>query len=139
MNRPDINSLNKEQLKYVEYLESCLNGTADLILELNNLNSILANEINMISNGIDMVVAVDEETGEETKRSRLILLSPDKDDKTFDKIMKIVDKYDKFKAIGITPKEEIKQGAKVKFNIGDNPYEKVVADVKSKINGHKKW
>jgi hypothetical protein len=137
MNKPGFTGLTKEQLKYIEYLESCLNGTADLILELNNLNSILAGEINMICQGNDTIDVKDEESGETVKKSKLILLSPDKDDKTFDKIMKIVDKYDKFKAIGISPKEEIGQRNKLKFNIGDNPFEKVIGDIKSQKNGIK--
>lgn len=139
MNRPDVNSLNKEQLKYVEYLESCLNGTPDLILEMNNLNSILAKDLHMICQGKDTEDVKDEESGEVRKKSNLILLGSDKDDKTFDKITKLITLYEKLKLIGLTPKEEIKKRTKLKLEVGDNAFEKVISDVKSRTNGHKTW
>lgn len=139
MNRPDINNLNKEQLKYVEYLESCLNGTPELILEMNNLNSILAKDLHMISQGQDTENIKDEESGEVRQKSNLILLGADKDDKTFDKITKLITLYEKLKLIGLTPKEEIKRGSKLKLEVGDNAFEKVISDVKSRANGNKAW
>lgn len=134
MNKPDLTGLTNEQVKYVEYLESCLNGSSELIQALNTASKVFADDLNALcdDDAIEWVADGDNDI----PKSKLIFLSGDAKDKTFDRIMTLFDKFDKIKALsqhfkGVTPiVPEVTR--KMTLKPGENVYEHAIAEVKNK-------
>lgn len=129
MDRPTSN-IPAEWGKYVEYLEGCLNGSSELILALNTASRVFADDLNMICTGdiVDWVANGDKDM----PKIKLMLLSGDAKDKTFERIMVLFDKFDKIKALSQHFKTAPKEGSgKIKIKPGDNFYETVLNDVKN--------
>ena len=87
MNKPDLKGLKKEQLDYVGNLEAELlsfknDGAKRLLFELSGIAGDFADDISKIRSG-----------------SQGTYINDDKDDKMIDKVMKLVDKMDKFKLL----------------------------------------
>lgn len=88
MNRPDLKGLKKEQLEYLEYLEKELStfqndGAKRLLFQLSGIAGDFANDISSIRNGAVAGKYIND----------------DKSDAMIDKVMKLVDKMDKFKML----------------------------------------
>ena len=88
MNRPDLKGLKQEQLEYVEYLENELStfkndGAKRLLFELSGIAGDFANDIASIRSGAIAGKYIND----------------DKSDAMIDKVMKLVDKMDKFKML----------------------------------------
>jgi len=103
MQRPESDEISAEWLGYVEYLESCVNGAGELIIEMNLTSKEFASDLRLIRNG---------EGGQATYIG--------KSDKTkrFEHAMMLFDKIDKVKALAVITKEEPKS-EKPKKNIQD--------------------
>jgi hypothetical protein len=88
MNRPDLKGLKQGQLEYVEYLEKELStfqndGAKRLLFELSGIAGDFANDISSIRAGAIAGKYIND----------------DKSDAMIDKVMKLVDKMDKFKML----------------------------------------
>jgi hypothetical protein len=88
MNRPSLKGLKQEQLEYVEYLEKELStfqndGAKRLLFELSGIAGDFANDISSIRGGAIAGKYIND----------------DKSDAMIDKVMKLVDKMDKFKML----------------------------------------
>ena len=88
MNRPDLKGLKQGQLEYVEYLEKELStfqndGAKRLLFELSGIAGDFANDISSIRGGAIAGKYIND----------------DKSDAMIDKVMKLVDKMDKFKLL----------------------------------------
>ena len=96
MNRPNLKGLKQEQLEYVEYLEKELStfqndGAKRLLFELSGIAGDFANDISSIRGGAIAGKYIND----------------DKSDAMIDKVMKLVDKMDKFKMLAqLTEVEE---------------------------------
>jgi hypothetical protein len=103
MKRPELKGIKKEQLDYVLYLESELesfknDGAKRLLFELSGIAGDFANDISSIRSGAIAGKYIND----------------DKSDAMIDKVMKLVDKMDKFKMLAqlTEPEEEDKAKAK---------------------------
>ena len=88
MNKPILKGLKKEQLDYIEYLEKELStfqndGAKRLLFELSGIAGDFANDISSIRAGAIAGKYIND----------------DKSDAMIDKVMKLVDKMDKFKLL----------------------------------------
>ena len=95
MNRPILKGLKKEQLDYVEYLEKELStfqndGAKRLLFELSGIAGDFANDIASIRGGAIAGKYIND----------------DKSDAMIDKVMKLVDKMDKFKLLAQLTEEK---------------------------------
>jgi len=96
MNRPSLKGLKSDQLEYVEYLEKELStfqndGAKRLLFELSGIAGDFANDISSIRAGAIAGKYIND----------------DKSDAMIDKVMKLVDKMDKFKMLAqLTEVEE---------------------------------
>jgi hypothetical protein len=96
MNKPSLKGLKSEQLEYVEYLEKELStfqndGAKRLLFELSGIAGDFANDIASIRGGAIAGKYIND----------------DKSDAMIDKVMKLVDKMDKFKMLAqLTETEE---------------------------------
>ena len=96
MNRPNLKGLKSDQLEYVEYLEKELStfqndGAKRLLFELSGIAGDFANDISSIRAGAIAGKYIND----------------DKSDAMIDKVMKLVDKMDKFKMLAqLTEVEE---------------------------------
>jgi hypothetical protein len=96
MNRPNLKGLKSDQLEYVEYLEKELStfqndGAKRLLFELSGIAGDFANDISSIRGGAIAGKYIND----------------DKSDAMIDKVMKLVDKMDKFKMLAqLTEAEE---------------------------------
>jgi hypothetical protein len=96
MNRPNLKGLKSDQLEYVEYLEKELStlqndGAKRLLFELSGIAGDFANDISSIRAGAIAGKYIND----------------DKSDAMIDKVMKLVDKMDKFKMLAqLTETEE---------------------------------
>jgi len=96
MNRPNLKGLKSDQLEYVEYLEKELStfqndGAKRLLFELSGIAGDFANDISSIRGGAIAGKYIND----------------DKSDAMIDKVMKLVDKMDKFKMLAqLTESEE---------------------------------
>jgi hypothetical protein len=88
MNKPNLKGLKSDQLEYVEYLEKELStfqndGAKRLLFELSGIAGDFANDISSIRAGAIAGKYIND----------------DKSDAMIDKVMKLVDKMDKFKML----------------------------------------
>lgn len=124
---------------YIESLERFIlerdaSNTDKLLLELDNINGIIAKDIEMVSNG-DMfteetkIIDGEEET---VTVSKLKVLNDDKDSKIFDRVLALYGKVKDIKAVSevvksMLPKTESKDKAKKqKLDPTKNIYEQVI-------------
>lgn len=104
MNKPDLKGLKKNQLEYVEYLETELgsfknDGAKRLLFQLSGIAGDFANDISSIRSGAISGKYINE----------------DKSDAMIDKVMKLVDKMDKFKILAqLTDDSELKEKTEIK-------------------------
>ena len=118
MSKIDKKGLTKAQLEYVEGIEAELrlfknDGAKRLLSELSGIAGDFADDIVKIRNGEGVGVYINENAN----------------DKMIDKVMKLVDKMDKFKLLAqlSTPEEEVKEVKKsirrpedLAFNVNKN-------------------
>jgi hypothetical protein len=103
MNRPDLKGLKQGQLEYVEYLEKELStfqndGAKRLLFELSGIAGDFANDISSIRAGAIAGKYIND----------------DKSDAMIDKVMKLVDKMDKFKLLAQLTEQEEEDKTKTK-------------------------
>jgi hypothetical protein len=103
MNRPILKGLKSEQLEYVEYLEKELStfqndGAKRLLFELSGIAGDFANDIASIRGGAIAGKYIND----------------DKSDAMIDKVMKLVDKMDKFKLLAQLTETEDEDKPKAK-------------------------
>lgn len=104
MNRPDLKGLKPLQLEYIEYIENEISsikndGAKRLLFELSGIAGDFANDISSIRNG-----AISGK-----------YINDDKSDAMIDKVMKLVDKMDKFKLLAqLTDEKEEEDKSKIK-------------------------
>ena len=103
MKKPELKGLKKEQLDYVTYLESELesfknDGAKRLLFELSGIAGDFANDISSIRGGAIAGKYIND----------------DKSDAMIDKVMKLVDKMDKFKLLAQLTEPEEEDRAKTK-------------------------
>jgi len=105
-----------EVIAYANYLESCLNGASDLIIELNLTSKVFASDLRAIRSG----------DGEEATYIG-------KSDKTkkFEHAMTLFDKIDKIKALSSYFKGEEKE------KTTGNAFEDTNKKIQAKLNGGK--
>lgn len=99
-------------INYTTYLENCINGASDLIIELNLTSKVLANDLKMIREGDNDTTYVGK-----------------KDSKRFEQVITMYDKIDKIKALSSYFK-----GTELDKTIG-NPFEDKAKEFKK--NGGK--
>jgi len=102
MTKPDLKGLKSDQLQYVISLESELatfknDGAKRLLFQLSGIAGDFANDISLIREG---------------KQGTYI--NDDKDDKMIDKVMKLVDKMDKFKLLAQLTTDAVEEEVKPK-------------------------
>lgn len=116
MDRPNTDGSGKLVLDYIEYLEGCLNGANELIVELNLTSRQFAKDLEF------------HRTGE--GEAKYI----GKSDKTkkFEHVMTLFDKFDKIKALAAVFK-----GVEKEKSTG-NTFEDVSKKVQAKLNGSSK-
>lgn len=129
MKKPELDGLSVEQLKYVNYLEGCLNGSSELILALNTASRVFAEDLNMLCSDDTVIWTADGD--KDLPVSKLTFLSGDAKDKTFDRIMILFDKFDKIKALSqhFKGNEPQKTATKIPVKTGGNVYEHVVNEL----------
>ena len=103
MKKPELKGLKKEQLDYVLYLESELasfknDGAKRLLFELSGIAGDFANDISSIRAGAIAGKYIND----------------DKSDAMIDKVMKLVDKMDKFKLLAQLTEQEEEDKTKTK-------------------------
>jgi hypothetical protein len=103
MKRPELKGIKKDQLDYVLYLESELesfknDGAKRLLFELSGIAGDFANDISSIRGGAIAGKYIND----------------DKSDAMIDKVMKLVDKMDKFKLLAQLTEPEEEDRAKTK-------------------------
>lgn len=103
MQRPEFDGVSAECLAYVEYLEGCVNGAGDLIVEMNLTSKEFASDLRLIRTGAGAEATY---IGKSDKSKR------------FEHAMMLFDKIDKVKALAVITKEEPKVD-KPKKNIQD--------------------
>ncbi len=113
MDRPAEFGNNKVTADYIEYLEGCLNGANELIVELNLTSRVFAKDLEF------------HRTGE--GEAKYI----GKSDKTkkFEHVMTLFDKFDKIKALA-----SVFKGLEKEKTTG-NTFEDVSKKVQAKLNG----
>lgn len=110
MEKPKLEGLPADALRYIKYLEAQLFGTPKLIKELQLVSSGIADDLEMIRMGSD---------GEEG--ANLKYIKPDKNDALFKNIMVIMNNAEMFNKLskmiqdeeGVDPKTGIKKEKKV--------------------------
>lgn len=103
MNRPELKGLKQNQLEYIEHLETELSsfkndGAKRLLFELSGIAGDFANDISSIRGG-----AISGK-----------YINDDKSDAMIDKVMKLVDKMDKFKMLAQLTEERDLEEEKAK-------------------------
>ena len=103
MKKPELKGLKKDQLDYVLYLESELDsfkndGAKRLLFELSGIAGDFANDISSIRAGAIAGKYIND----------------DKSDAMIDKVMKLVDKMDKFKLLAQLTEQEEEDKTKTK-------------------------
>jgi hypothetical protein len=100
MNKPNLKGVNKDILLYIEYLEEECNknkndGAKRLLSELSGISGDFANDISNIRNG----------------DGNCKFITEDKNDMIMERVLKLVDKMDKFKLLAqlSSPDEEVKE------------------------------
>lgn len=117
MKKPDYETCTIfEVINYANYLESCLNGASDLIVELNLTSKVFASDLRMIRED-DAVSAVYIGKSDKTKK--------------FEHAMTLFDKIDKIKALSSYFKGEEKE------KTTGNAFEDTSKKIQAKINGGK--
>lgn len=132
MERPELTGLEKPVIDYIEYLEGCLNGSSELILALNRASKVFALDLDKICDGDDYEIKKTKSSeGEdiETEICTLVFLSPDSKDKTFDKVMKLFEKFDSIKTLS----QYFKSTEKEKST--GNTFEDTSRKIQAKLNG----
>lgn len=86
MKKPNLENLPKEAVEYIEYLEIQIDGSNSLVDELNIISGVIASEI------------------KETRLKGSIL----EDDKKFDKVLQLIEKAAKIKALSTKKEDEPK-------------------------------
>lgn len=128
---------------YIESLESYIleqnaSNTNELLMELDNLNGVIAEDIRLISTGdiYDEVEEIIDGEVEIFKKSKLKVMNDDKDSKIFDRVLALYGRVKDIKAvsevvISMLPKiEDISEEDKVE--IKTNPFEDVLRRTKAK-------
>lgn len=106
MKRPDIDGIDPEIQNYIWFLENTLNGPSELQKELSFMCHVLAEDLRLVNSGA-------------TKG--FLLLSGNKDDKIFERILTLVKNQSDFKSLTLVELEnpENKKPDKKKMNIQD--------------------
>lgn len=118
MKRPQLSSLSKEQLKYVEELEGCLSGASELILELNLTARVFADDLKAYRTG----------------EGDIKYIGKSDNNKKFEHTITLFDKFDKIKALS----EHFKGLEKEQEKSSGNTFEDVSKKVQAKLNGSSK-
>jgi len=102
MTKPDLKGLKKEYIDYIESLEAELltfknDGAKRLLFQLSGIAGDFADDISKIRSG-----------------TQGTYINDDKDDKMIDKVMKLVDKMDKFKLLAQLTSDVVEEEVKPK-------------------------
>jgi hypothetical protein len=102
MTKPDLKGLKKEHIDYINGLETELltfknDGAKRLLFQLSGIAGDFADDINNIRSGLQGTY-----------------INDDKDDKMIDKVMKLVDKMDKFKLLAQLTADVVEEEVKPK-------------------------
>lgn len=103
MKKPNIDGIDPDVQNYIWYLESRLNGYSEFQQELSNTLHVLAEDLKLANNG---------------ERSGYKLLSGNKDDKVFERIITLIKAQSQIKSVALLDAEE-PQIKKKKVNIQD--------------------
>lgn len=91
MFRPDLKKADKETIAYIEYLEGQVSGADNVILEIRFALDVIAKELHCISTGTECT---------------FIYLTDDFKEKSYEKLMGLIDKQAKIRALSSKPIEE---------------------------------
>lgn len=147
--RKHIRSKDKGVNDYIESLENYIleknaSKTNELLMELDNLNGVIAEDINLISQG-DIYDEVEEMKDGEiitSKVSKLKVMNDDKDSKIFDRVLALYGKVKDIKSVqevvnSMLPEVEENENIGDVVEIKTNPFEDVLRRTKEKNS--KKW
>ena len=117
MKRPD--RIPPEMVEYVEFLEGCLNGADELIVEMILTSKIFGNDLRAYRTGEGEIKYIGK--SDKTKK--------------FEHVMVLFDKFDKIKALSQhfkgTSKPDETISNRIKIKPGGNIYEHVLEEVKN--------
>lgn len=142
--RKHIRSKDKIVNDYIESLENYIleknaSKTNELLMELDNLNGVIAEDINLISQG-DIYDEVEEMKDGEiiiSKVSKLKVMNDDKDSKIFDRVLALYGKVKDIKSVqevvnSMLPEVEENENTGDVVEIKTNPFEDVLRRTKEK-------
>lgn len=142
--RKHIRSKDKSVNDYIESLENYIleknaSKTNELLMELDNLNGVIAEDINLISQG-DIYDEVEEMKDGEiiiSKVSKLKVMNDDKDSKIFDRVLALYGKVKDIKSVqevvnSMLPEVEENENIGDVVEIKTNPFEDVLRRTKEK-------
>lgn len=142
--RKHIRSKDKGVNDYIESLENYIleknaSKTNELLMELDNLNGVIAEDINLISQG-DIYDEVEEMKDGEmitSKVSKLKVMNDDKDSKIFDRVLALYGKVKDIKSVqevvnSMLPEVEENENTGDVVEIKTNPFEDVLRRTKEK-------
>lgn len=142
--RKHIRSKDKGVDDYIESLENYIleknaSKTNELLMELDNLNGVIAEDINLISQG-DIYDEVEEMKDGEiiiSKVSKLKVMNDDKDSKIFDRVLALYGKVKDIKSVqevvnSMLPEVEENENTGDVVEIKTNPFEDVLRRTKEK-------
>lgn len=142
--RKHIRSKDKGVNDYIESLENYIleknaSKTNELLMELDNLNGVIAEDINLISQG-DIYDEVEEMKDGEiiiSKVSKLKVMNDDKDSKIFDRVLALYGKVKDIKSVqevvnSMLPEVEENENIGDVVEIKTNPFEDVLRRTKAK-------
>lgn len=142
--RKHIRSKDKGVNDYIESLENYIleknaSKTNELLMELDNLNGVIAEDINLISQG-DIYDEVEEMKDGEiiiSKVSKLKVMNDDKDSKIFDRVLALYGKVKDIKSVqevvnSMLPEVEENENIGDVVEIKTNPFEDVLRRTKEK-------
>lgn len=109
MNRPDLSCITPEQAAYIEFLEGQLNGSSNLIKELNLLADLYAKDLMLIRTGKD---------GPEGQNLTFM-----KEGKTFERSLVLVDKAKIFAELAKLSRPPEAKAVKEPGSVSDTPEE----------------
>lgn len=121
MKKPDITKLSKELIEYITKLENICYGATELQAQLSLMCHVLAEDMKLANSGAT---------------EGFKLLSGNKDDKIFERLMTMVKMKSDFALLSLLPKEDEQpiKGTKSKLKSTENPFETVVKELKNGTN-----
>lgn len=121
MKKPNLIGLTKEQRDYVEESWKIINAASKLQLSLALISDTIANDVDILSAG---------------ETEGLIILSSNKDDKSFERLVQVIKLKTELFSLSLQPKEEPKAARTGKKTLSGvaNPFEAAIKELKNAVS-----